>query len=115
MQVETDRANLTTIADGGERRRARRIKVAQPVRLRPAHASDGKFDEVETTLNASREGLYFRTHRTIFQTGMSLRVTFPYCSVDSINFDYLGEVVRVDTLPNGCFGVAIRLVKPCNS
>ena len=77
------------------------------MRLRPL---DPKYEEeVRATLNASRDGLYFRSWAEHYQIGMRLHVTFPYASVDLCNSEYLGEVLRVDQFEDGSWGIAIRL------
>jgi hypothetical protein len=41
---------------------------------------------------------------------MRLFVTFPYTSAhDPMNCEYVAEVVRVEELPKGKFGVAVQL------
>lgn len=95
----------------GERRRTDRVELSHPVRVRPSSPQDGSFDEVCTTLNASRDGLYFSTERTEYRVGLSILVTFPYSNVPGArNVDFVGQVVRVDQLPNGRFGVAVDLL-----
>ena len=96
--------------DHPERRRSLRAKVARPLRVRPSEPRDEHFDEVVTSANASREGIYFVTRRENYYQGMRLFVTFPYTSSDDpMNCEYVGQVVRVETLPNNKFGVAVHL------
>src|SRR5438034_10493733 len=61
-----------------ERRRNRRVGVSLQVCLRPLEFSDGSFEEVRTTLNASRSALYFFTKLDRYYKGMRLRITSPY-------------------------------------
>lgn len=90
-----------------ERRESPRTNVFKPVRLQPL---DPKYEEeVRATLNVSRDGLYFRSWAEHYQIGMRLRVTFPYASVDLCNSEYLGEVLRVDELEDGSWGIALRI------
>jgi hypothetical protein len=60
-QEITARAGKAVIAPllEEERRLGRRVKVSRPLLARP---SDPQYiEEVQTTLNASRDGLYFTT------------------------------------------------------
>jgi hypothetical protein len=41
---------------------------------------------------------------------MRVRVTFPYHLPDPVETEYLGEVVRVERLDDGRFGVAVRFL-----
>jgi hypothetical protein len=93
-----------------ERRKNRRAKIARPVRVRPSEPRDEHFEEIVTSINASRDGVLFSTRRTDYYLGMRVFVTFPYTSPnDPMNCEYIGEVVRVDRLPNNKFAVAIHL------
>ena len=64
---------------------------------------------MQTTLNASRDGLYFATGAEHHYLGMKVRVTFPYASNDLCNMELLGEVVRIERLPDGRRGIAVRM------
>ncbi len=95
--------------------RRRRVKISRQVRTRPSDPHDKHFDEVRVTVSASPSGLYFNTRRNSYYKGMRLFVTFPYFSAsDTMNCDYLGEVLRVDELPDGRYGIAVRLVSSMN-
>lgn len=98
----------------GERRRGRRVKVSHPVRLRPSDPSVKHFEEVRLTFNASCDGLYFTTRHKSYYKGMRLFVTFPYSSVEALNCEYLGYVVRIDQLTDGRLGVAVQLLSTIN-
>src|SRR5260370_4887488 len=92
-----------------ERRRNRRVGVSLQVCLRPLEFSDGSFEEVRTTLNASRSALYFFTKLDRYYKGMRLRITSPYGPfTGSGNWEDTGEVVRVHRKVDG-FGVAVLL------
>jgi hypothetical protein len=41
---------------------------------------------------------------------MRVRVTFPYHPADPVDTEYLAEVVRVERLNDGRFGVAVRFL-----
>jgi hypothetical protein len=91
-----------------ELRRNRRVKISKPVRVRPW---DPKYrEEVPTTLNTSRDGLYFTTSAEHYYVGMRVRVTFPYAALDPCNCEYSGEVVRIDRLEDGRLGIAVRIL-----
>jgi hypothetical protein len=93
-------------------RRAPRAKLCQPVRIRP-------FDrrcapEVSTTVNLSRYGMYFETSLAHYFAGMGIAVTRNFVENDPLSLEEIGEVARVERLPNGGWGVAVRIfpVKP---
>ena len=91
-----------------EQRRGRRAKISKPVRVRPV---DPNYkEEVQTTLDASRSGLYFTTRARHYYVGMRVRVTFPYAGFDPCQSESTGEVVRVEQLEDGRFGVAVRIL-----
>ncbi len=93
----------------GERRGKRRVGVSLQLRIRPLEFSDGNFEEVGTTLNASRNALYFFTRLDRYYRGMRLRITSPYGPfTGSGNWEDTGEVVRVHRRGDG-FGVAVLL------
>ncbi len=88
-------------------RRGRRAKISKPVRVRPV---DPNYkEEVQTTLNASRSDLYFTTRARHYYAGMLVRVTFPYAGFDPCQSEYSGEVVRIEQLKDGRFGIAVRI------
>jgi hypothetical protein len=89
-----------------ERRREPRETDARPVYLQPAGADGKRFEEVRTMNNFSRSGFYFITHRESYHPGMEL---FVIPAFGCFNFEYEAEVVRVESLPFGEFGVAVRL------
>jgi hypothetical protein len=98
-----------------EQRRSRRAKIAKPLRVRPSEPHDEHFEDLPVSVNASREGIFFQTRRTNYYKGMRVFVTFPYGSAqDPMNCEYIGEVVRVESLPNGKIGVALHLKMTLN-
>ena len=98
-----------------ELRRARRAKLARPMRVRPSEPRDDHFEDLPTSVNASKHGIYFISRLSNYYKGMRVFVTFPYTSPhDPMNSEYLAEVVRVDTLPKEKFGVAIDLKMSVN-
>ena len=98
-----------------DRRRIRRAKIARPLRVRPSEPRDEHFEEIATSINASRDGVLFSTRRTDYYRGMRLFVTFPYSSPnDPMNCEYVGEVMRIEKLPSGKFAVAVHLKMSMN-
>jgi hypothetical protein len=94
-----------------ERRRTRRVRMKQGMRVRPSNPKDGPFEEIGATTNISQDGVYFVTKRTNYREGMHLIVTVPYHSAYSQqNYEYLGRVARVDSLENDQRGVAVRFL-----
>ncbi len=97
------------------KRRSRRAKIAKPLRVRPSEPRDEHFEDMPISVNASKEGIYFHSRRPNYYKGMRVFVTFPFTSAhDPMNCEYVAEVVRVETLPNGRFGVALHLVMTMN-
>lgn len=98
-----------------EQRRSRRAKIARPVRVRPSEPRDEHFEDIPVSVNASKEGIYFVSRREAYYPGMRVFVTFPFSSPhDSMNCEYVAEVVRVEKLPNGRSGVAVHLKMTMN-
>ncbi len=97
------------------KRRSRRAKIAKPLRVRPSEPRDEHFEDMPISVNASKEGIYFHTRRPNYYKGMRVFVTFPFTSAhDPMNCEYVAEVVRVETLPNARFGVALHLLMTVN-
>lgn len=85
--------------------------MSQPVRLISLRPGDESFDETGVTSNVSREGFYFLTKHEHYLEGMRLRVTLPYhFPPERGDRECLGQVVRVELLPDGQRGVAVRLL-----
>jgi hypothetical protein len=98
-----------------EQRKSRRAKIAKPLRVRPSEPRDEHFEDLPVSVNASKDGVYFQTRRESYYKGMRIFVTFPFSSVhDPMNCEYVAEVVRVETLPNGKFGIAVHLMMTMN-
>jgi PilZ domain-containing protein len=85
--------------------------MKQGLRVRPANAKIGDFEEIGTTANVSQDGVYFVTKLDVYQKGMRLSVTVPYHSpLSPQNYEYHGHVARIDDLGNGQRGIAVRFV-----
>jgi len=91
-----------------DRRREPRIQVDRLVYVQLADSGDNYFEEIRTMRDLSRSGFYFITERTSYQLGVHLHVVPAF---GCLNLEYLGEVVRVEQLPSGEFGVAVRLLR----
>lgn len=102
-------------APSSELRRARRAKITRQLRVRPSDPRDDHFEDLSSSVNASKHGIYFTTRRPNYYKGMRVFVTFPFTSAhDPMNCEYLAEVVRVEKLPNQKFGVALDLKMTLN-
>jgi hypothetical protein len=98
-----------------EKRRGRRAKIAKPLRVRPSEPRDDHFEDLPVSVNASKDGIYFHSRKPNYYKGMRLFITFPYSSLhDPMNCEYVAEVVRVEKLANGRFGVAVQLKMTMN-
>jgi hypothetical protein len=98
-----------------DKRRSRRVKIAKPVRVRPSDPKDEHFEDLPISVNAAKEGIFFVTRRSNYYKGMRVFVTFPFTSAhDPMNCEYVAEVVRVEELARGKFGVAVNLLMTMN-
>jgi hypothetical protein len=95
-------------ASAKERRRNPRVKMARPVLVNPHDPF--YLEEVQTTVNISKDGYYFITAASHYYMGMNVGVTFPYTPGDPCNMEKQAKVVRIDKLPEGKFGIALQLV-----
>lgn len=97
------------------KRQSRRAKIARPLRVRPSDPRDEHFEDLPVSVNASKEGIYFTTRRKSYYKGMRVFVTFPFSSPhDPMNCEYVAQVVRVEELSKGKFGVAVHLQMTMN-
>lgn len=92
-----------------ERRRSSRIKVAHPVRLRPADPKDPSFEELQVTTDAGSDSFSFTTTGTHYYLGMQLKVTLPYTA--SLKVEREGKVVRVHMRGQGYQSIVVQLEK----
>ena len=113
--VEKSYMKETPATPYAEKRRGRRAKMARPARVRPSEPRDEHFEDSPISVNASKEGIYFTTRLKSYYKGMRVFVTFPFNSPhDPLNCEYVAEVVRVEELPKGKFGVAVHLKMSVN-
>jgi len=95
-----------------ERRRSRRIRIGQPVKIRPSDPKDTPFEDNSTTKNVSRDGIYFASKLRSYYEGMRLFIIVPHHNPrEPLDKEYLGQVVRVDSLPEGQWGIAVKFLK----
>jgi hypothetical protein len=79
-----------------ERRQTQREDLSVPVRVCPC---DSRYPEqVWTTLNVSRNGLYFATDTGHNFPGMNVIVTLNFRWDGSMQREYIGDVVRLEWL-----------------
>ena len=64
---------------------------------------------MQIATNSSRDGVYFKTHLKHYYVGMRLSVILDYNANDPCHASSFGEVARVDKLPDGGFGIAVRI------
>jgi len=94
-----------------ERRRSRRIRIGQPLKVRPSDPRDAHFVETPTTKNLSRDGIYFLSKNKVYYEGMRLFITIPFhVPSDPLDQEYIGQVIRIENLPDGKRGIAIQLL-----
>jgi hypothetical protein len=94
-----------------DRRRNRRVRMKQGLRVRPSNPKDAQFEEISTTKDVSQDGAYFVTELDSYYEGMRLFVTLPYYAANSPqNYHYLAQVARIDDLENSQKGIAVRLL-----
>ncbi len=99
---------MTELVRGKERRREPRAQVARLVYVEPADQRGERFEEVRMMRDLSRNGFYFVTEKSSYWPGMQVHAIPAF---GCFNLEYLGEVVRVEPLPAGEFGVAVRLLR----
>jgi hypothetical protein len=93
-----------------ERGRAPRENVSESVLICPC---DPEYtEEVCTTLNVSRTGLYFATSMDHYFPGMNVIVTLNFHSDNPMRQEYIADVVRLERLEDHKWGVAIRILMP---
>ena len=98
------------MADGAERREARRFTMSLPMRVLPREAKGRELDA--HTRDVSYRGLYFLIGAK-FEIGGEIEfvITLPQQVTQSgdVNIRCLGEVVRIEPAENGRVGIAARI------
>jgi hypothetical protein len=96
--------------DSIEKRTNPRAKLARKLRVRPSDGYENDFEEVATSANVSKRGIYFHTELQNYRVSLRLFVTYPFTSSsDPMGTEWIAEVVRVDQLSGNKRGVAIHL------
>jgi hypothetical protein len=94
-----------------ERRSSRRCKINQLMRIRPSDPERDHFDDIRGTVSVSRNGVFFHSSEPGYEVGMRLFVSMPYSKEPAaMTREYLAEVVRRESLPNGLFGVGFKIL-----
>jgi len=95
-----------------QRRDSDRAPVSSIVRVRRPEIQLAGGARICTTENTSRNGIYFVAENYAFIRTVQLFLSFPHqADPASISREYLAEVVRVDSLPQGRLGVAAKLLQ----
>ncbi len=82
--------------------------LSEPVLVRPC---DPRYpEEVCTTANVSRSGVYFVTTTKHYYVGMNVIVALNFGPEDLNHREQIGDIVRIDELARGKRGVAIRIL-----
>jgi len=99
-----------------ERRGTRRCKITQLMRIRPSDPERDDFEDLRGSMSVSRTGVYFQTSEARYELGMRLFVTMPYTQgAMSMSHEYLAEVVRVEPMANGMFGIGFKILMEMGS
>ena len=99
------------------RRSTPRAKISLSIRIRPF---DSKYpEEIGTTLNMSRDGLYFvtssRHYLELYFRHTKVRVMRNFQPNDPANQEEIADVVRVEGPKDGKWGVAIYIATATKS
>ena len=85
-----------------------REPLSEPVLIRPC---DSVYpEEICTTANVSRSGVYFVTSTRHYFVGMNVVITLNFGPEDPRHREQIGDVVRVDKLGAQKWGVALRIL-----
>jgi len=100
------------MADGAERREARRFTMSLPMRVLPREEKGHEVDA--NTRDVSYRGLYFLTDAD-FKVGNEFEfvITLPQQVTQSsdVNIRCLGQVVRIEPTDNGRVGIAAKIAR----
>ena len=103
--------STTATRKQNERRGSRRCKITQLMRIRPSDPEKDHFEDIRGSLSVSRTGVYFQSSEPGYEIGMRLFVTMPYTKEPTaMSHEYLAEVVRRDSLPNGLNGIGFKIL-----
>jgi hypothetical protein len=59
-----------------------RAKIARKLRVRPSDGYEDHFEEVATSINVSKRGVYFQSDLQGYRVGLRLFVTYPFTALD---------------------------------
>jgi hypothetical protein len=107
IATATETSLVSTILEQ-ERRDTPRLGIAKRVLACPVGPE--YKEEVQTTSNISRNGLYFETRSKHYRVGMPISVVEHYSPETRYNSPSFGKVVRVDDLADGSSGVAVQIL-----
>ncbi len=108
MIATTAEISLVSTILQQERRTAPRLGVSKRVLACP-FGPEYK-EEVQSTSNMSRDGLYFETRSKHYRVGMPISVVEGYSSETRYNSPSFGKIVRVEQLEDGSAGVAVQIL-----
>lgn len=94
-----------------DRRRSRRVKVSVAARVRPYYQTAGASEELLSATNLSRDGFYFISRRPNYREDMNLYAACPAGHSQTAADAECARVVRVDSLSEGSWGVAVAFVR----
>jgi hypothetical protein len=81
-----------------------------PIQVRAT--ANHPVDELVYSENVSRSGLYFLTRNASYKLQMAVLVTYPYWTdPGAINRQYRAKVVRIDSMIDGSFGLAVEFTE----
>jgi len=81
------------------------------MRIRPSDPNKDHFEDLRGSVSVSRSGIFFHSSEPGYAVGMRLFVTMPFSQDPaSMAREYLAEVVRMEALPNGMFGVGFKVL-----
>lgn len=108
---ESEQAAVWKTAQSIDRRRSRRVKVSVTARVRPYYRSSHVSEELLTATNLSRDGFYFISRHPSYRRDMNLYVACP-AGHSQTGADAEGaRVVRVDSLGQDKWGVAVTFLR----
>jgi hypothetical protein len=94
-----------------ERRRKARVTLSCFILVRPFDPEPEYFESIILTDESCRDGLSFRTDNGVYRQRMRLLVTFPYSLyTNTINREYVAEVVRTEALQDDRYSIAVRFL-----
>lgn len=100
------------MADGADRREARRFTMTLPLRVLPKEAKGHQLDAL--TRDVSYRGLYFLADAN-FDIGSEIEfvITLPQQVTQSgdVNIRCLGQIVRIEPTENGRIGIAAKIAR----